>query len=87
MLALKFTTAYISSSLLLFFFFPNIPGPDTEKEVPSVHVGLGKMGRGGDGPIPETKQRRECCVDSMRKGTGASREVMSSDQEDEEESE
>lgn len=47
MLALKFTTAYISSSLFFFFFSPpNIPGPDKEKEVPSVHVGFGKDGEG-----------------------------------------
>lgn len=39
---------------------------------------LGKMGRGEYEPIPETNQRGDCHTDSMRKGTRASREAMSS---------
>lgn len=61
--AWKFSTvipACISSSL--FLSLPPYQDQRLEKEV------LGKMGRGDDGPMPETNQRSGCHADSMRKG-------------------
>lgn len=61
--AWKFSTvipACISSSL--FLSLPTYQDQRLEKEV------LGRMGRGEDGPMPETNQRSGCHADSMRKG-------------------